>query len=298
MQIAKLVQSLLPTFTKNRILEDINMLREELKASTLGPYKSAVGDFGTRKWESDYAKAFEKAFESGYRSRYSGNFIKPVNETLENILENLDTVARLVDVQYSNDVMRDAMNALKINLLQWVETAQFFVKYSRRLLVCTLTCEVNKINKEEAEFHGMVDAEITWLTSNRDNYLYALNIMAVKRAELEKKFEELPDVIVNEQTVGTLNETVGSSKLDPMNFGLIPVALNPIYHIRMMVAEWQVARFNSAQAERKMLEFRILQLKQAASGKKDARLEQEIEYNQGRLDKLNFKLAEMEKDYG
>jgi hypothetical protein len=298
MQIAKLVQSLLPTFTKNRILEDITMLREELKANTLGPFKTAVSDFGTRKWASTYAKSFEKAFEDAYRNRYTGNYIKPINDTLLNIVENLDSVSRMVDLQFGNDVMRDAMNALGINLIQWVETAQFFVKYSRRLLVCTLTAEVNSSEKDKSEFEGLVDAEVQWLAVNRDNYLSALNIMAVRKAELEKKLEEVPNVVVNEQTIGTLSETVGTSKLDPMNFGLIPVALNPIYHIRMAVAEWQVARFNSAQAERKMLEFRILQLKQSSSGKRDARLEEEIVYNQGRLDKLNYKLNEMESNYG
>jgi primosomal protein N'' len=49
--------------------------------------------------------------------------------------------------------------------------------------------------------------------------------------------------------------------------------------------------------EKRMLEFRLLQLKQAEEGKKDAKLQQQIEYTEGRLQKINYKLKKMEEKY-
>lgn len=85
--------------------------------------------------------------------------------------------------------------------------------------------------------------------------------------------------------------------MDPYHFGLIPIKMNPIYHIRMAIAEWQVARYNAAIEEKRALEYRLLALKASSDGKKDAKLEEAIEYSEARLAKLNYKLATMEEDY-
>ena len=73
--------------------------------------------------------------------------------------------------------------------------------------------------------------------------------------------------------------------------------LNPIYHIRIRIAEWQAAKYQEAKEERSMVELRLLSLKELKSGKDNARLEQQIEYNQERLSKLTAKIGRMEENY-
>ena len=103
---------------------------------------------------------------------------------------------------------------------------------------------------------------------------------------------------VNPSSVTDIVASVGASRVDPMNFGLIPIVLNPIYHVRMMIADWQVNRFKAADEERKLLEFKLLKMKMTDGGKRDANVDRQIEYTEGRLQKLNYKLMEMEKSYG
>lgn len=66
----------------------------------------------------------------------------------------------------------------------------------------------------------------------------------------------------------------------------------------MMIADWQVSRYKAAQEEKRMLEFRLLKLKLQSTGKADAKLDQNIEYTEQRLQQLNFKLHKMEQEYG
>ena len=103
---------------------------------------------------------------------------------------------------------------------------------------------------------------------------------------------------VNADSIANTNSIIGANRTDPFQFGLIPIVLNPIYHVRMAIADWQVTRYKAAQEEKRMLEFKLLKLKLAQTGKKDARLDEQIEYTAGRLDKLNYKLKTMEEQYG
>ncbi|MOA51277.1 hypothetical protein D3C78_1744100 [compost metagenome] len=101
-------------------------------------------------------------------------------------------------------------------------------------------------------------------------------------------------MVVAPDDVSTVEATVGATKTDPFHFGIIPVRLNPIYYVRMAIAEWQVNRYKAAVEEKRALEYRLLVLK---DGSKDAKIEQEIVYTEGRLQKLNKKLNDMEEGF-
>jgi hypothetical protein len=57
-------------------------------------------------------------------------------------------------------------------------------------------------------------------------------------------------------------------------------------------------RYQAAVEERQAIELRILQLRAAADGKKDAALENQIEIVEGRLQKLNGWIEEKNEEYG
>jgi ABC-type phosphate transport system auxiliary subunit len=73
------------------------------------------------------------------------------------------------------------------------------------------------------------------------------------------------------------------------------VWLNPVYHVGMLVAEWQAARYKAAQEELRTLQLRKLNLEKKLEGKSDAKIEQQISYMQKRVDDLEYKIVKMEK---
>jgi cell division protein FtsB len=298
MNLDKYLTSLLPSFTKARMIEDLNVRRDELKNNTLPPLKSIQQAFGKRSWENDWVRAFDERFKKAAEIRYQGNFINGVLDTMERVLETCDVIENLINEYFADDVLREAMTVCRVNLLQYLETMSFSIDYTRRLMVATLTLEVATVNKEDP-FNGQItQGEMDYLNRRQEAYFQAIRILSDKKEAVQKRFKEMPDMTVNADSVSTATAVVGVTKIDPFGFGLIPVSLNPIYHIRMAIADWQVSKFKAAQEERRILEFKLLQLKLAAEGKKDAKLQQQIEYTQGRLDKLKFKIRDMEEDYG
>lgn len=296
MKLDKYLDSLLPNFSKQRLLEDLNVMREELRENTLPPLMSISKTFGKRKWLSEWVKTFEEQFSKDSGIRYSGNFLNGMVETMGTVLDNMDSVEHMIGEYYADDILRDAMTILRVNLMQYLETMNFAIHYTRRALVTVMAVEIKAVDQEAGA--EVMPGELEWLERGRSNYFTALRILSDKRENIERKFKELPEMTVTKASAQNALAVAGISKVDPFQFGLIPTFLNPIYHIRMAIADWQVTRFKAAQEEKRMLDFRLLQLKLAADGKKDARLEQEIEYTETRLQKLNYKLKQWEDDYG
>ena len=295
MNILEFSRSLLPDFTRARILEDIEITRRELNEATLPAYRTAEDLFGKKKLVSDYAEVFQKVFDRDARITYKGNFIVGIYETLENMVENLDMVERLVHKRFASDVIKDAMTIFKLNLLQYVELLSFVTKYSRRLLIVAITAEVNAANKEN-EMDGILDSEIQWLAAGRDSFNRAVRVMSDKRKTVEDRFDSIPEITANEDSIRMAEATGEPTELDPFGFGFIPLQLNPIYHVRLAISEWQAKRYRTAEEEARMLEFRLIQLREINAGNKDAALQQRIEYNQNRLNKLRYEIKQMEED--
>lgn len=297
MRIDKYLSSMLPSFEKSRVKEDIGLLREELKDSVLPTYASAAEAMKKRRWANRDVKDFDKKFDKEVDlRRVRGNFIVVTDAVMNRVYENLDTVESLVERYYTNDIFRDAMTYLKINLLQYIEAISFASRYARRILLWTYSLEMAEEDKQ-GEVGEMTKGEKEWLQQNQTTFFRCLNLLWVEKKELTDKFDEIPDVVATEENNEFMPKTVGQQRMDPFHFNLIPVVLNPIYHIRMAVAEWQVSRHQAAREEKRMLEFRLLQLKQAEEGKQDAKLEQQIEYTQGRIERLNYKIQKMEDEY-
>jgi hypothetical protein len=106
-------------------------------------------------------------------------------------------------------------------------------------------------------------------------------------------FEGIPDITVEVDNIDNVASATGLKNLDPLKIGAYGLVLNPIYHLRMVYAEWQVARFDAAKEERKLLDYQILDMKNALEGKSDPKLERALEYSQDRMSKLNYKIEKM-----
>lgn len=297
MQLNAFITSLLPTFTKSVMHTDLRMLREEFNKETIPPYITANKNFGRRKFTAPWVAAFDKSFAKEVKTPFNGNFLSVTYESLLLGQKSLDLVDRMIESYYADDIVREAMTLQGFNLLQYMEALSFLSRYSRRLLNFVLACEINTCLNND-QFQDIVQQDIDWINTYKATFFQVINIIGNKGKNVDKVIEAMPDVIVTKSNADTLVQTVGQGKVDPMGFNFIPLTLNPVFHIRMAIAEWQAKRFKAAVEERKIIELRLYNLKQAAGGKPDARQQQEINYMESeRLHPLNKKLQEWEKEY-
>lgn len=297
MNLDKYLKTLMPSLEKKDILDDLSNTREEIRKVTLPIYVSLQKEYGRRDFKSEEVRAFAATFDKNVKVGIRGNFFTVILTVLQRAVENTDGIEELVNKYYADDVYRSSMTYLKVNLLQYIEALAFMSRYARKLLRWVVQAELTAMGIDSTEtVSSLTPAEMEWLVSRQRPFFTVVEILSFEKKKVIPMLESIPDVLADSQNESYVKRVVGASKLDPLKLGFIPVVLNPIYHVRMAIAEWQVARYQQAQEEKRVLEMRILQLKYLNDGKSDAKLEQQIEYTEGRLGKLNAKLAKMEED--
>lgn len=296
MKIPFYLTSLLPTFGKDRILEDINVTRGEITEFTHPAYAIAAPDFKTWKFKSPQMTTIIASLDRQLKKSGHENFITAIEKGFKPMLANLDEIKRMIDATYNDDVGGSGITYLKANLLQFVELIGFVSKYARKLLIYTYAAETEAYPEAGSVFtESIVPAEIEWINANLVNFSQAFNIVTIPSSEVKKQLSQIPDLVVKQENADAMVASLGQSKLDPFMLRLIPVWLNPIFHVRMFVAEYQTNRYHEAKAELQLLQLHRIHLEKLKEGKPDAKLAQEIKYTENRVQKLTYKIAEMEK---
>lgn len=300
MRLPLWLSTLLPTFAKSRVLDDITTARKELAGNVVPAMQNAAKNYSKRKFKDKWVLSFEQRFSTRHRANYRGNFITPVAEISENALEILNVAEKLVSTRFEQDIVRDAMRLLTANTLQLVEAIEFFSQYSMRLLLVATNLEVIAAS-QYADIAGPdapTAGEMKWLEDNFNSFMAAVDTLSTPSAEVERKLDGIPDVIVSPDTAARVESSLEYSKTDPLRLNLISARFNIIYRARLAIAEWQEERLQVAIESKRLLEFRLIQLQNAEAGKDDARLQKQIDYTQKRIEEIKYKLMKEGVEYG
>lgn len=296
MKIQKFLSLMLPSFERSRLTEELGVLRSEIEEITLPPYISVKEHYGRNKLHAKQCQNFDREFGKKVSPKMgSYNYLYVICTVMEGMEERLATIEKMVNKAFAQDVGSSAISFTRANLIQYLEVASFASRYARRLLLWSLSEEQSDGKTGYTLPKAMSKAEERWVWDNRENFIQACRILYIAPRQLESSFAAIPDMVVAADEVAMIEQTLGATKTDPLGFGLIPVRLNPIYYVRIAVAEWQVSRYKAALEEKRALEYRLLALKEERAP--DARLQQEIAYTEGRLQKLNKKVTDMESEY-
>lgn len=295
MNIVSYLEGLMPQLTRSQMRDDLARIRQELEECTLPLYATATEIFGKHKFQSRFNVEFEKMFDRQIKLNHKGNFYSGVNDGLLVLNENLDILDRLVD-KSETSFSRQAISVLNVNLTQIIETYGFISRYSRRLLNASIQMESNLMDGE-GEFHDLAAGDHKWLDQNKNTFLDAFELMTIKKADLERKMKDIPDITVSAENLQAVTASAGLDKVDPLKLGLIPASINIFYKVGLWVAELQAARYKSAVAERDSIQLRLMYLQQQSEKKADPIVKEEIIVAQSRVDKLNYKIKDMEEEW-
>jgi hypothetical protein len=296
MEIKNYLTNLMPRLKRSELNEAIDKVDAELNQTVIPQYEEAAELFGERKFKSKWVAGFDDHFKKEFELKYKGNYISAIQTTLVLVNDNLQAIKRLANT-VEGSWSKDAVSLLCINLTRSVDLLKFITMYARRLLGVTLRMETN-VAESRNEFADIQKNEYQWLEINRSMFLKAYAILAMKKGDLERRMKEVPNVTVGEENVEMVVGNVGERAADPLGLGLIPLAINPFYHIGRFVAEKQANYYHAAIAEKDAIEMRLVYLRQIErDGKGDAILGEEIEIAQSRVDKLNYKIMEMEEKW-
>lgn len=297
MKIMNFVKSLLPTFHRERVEEDIRVTRTEYLQCVIPPYEAASKTMKSWKFKSEAGRKFDDNFSTLVKSGNS-NIIVGIHNGFKPIMENLERIERLVSKKFETDIAASGLSCSQTNLLQVVELLSFVAKYARKLLNYIYVCETAQLDEQTIVTESVLPVEIEWLNTNFVSFCTAFNVVSGNPSHFLTTLESIPDVIISDGNIHTLSATLGESRIDPFRLGLIPIWMNPVYHIGMVIAEWQASRYKRDQEELRLLQMRKLKLERLADGKNDAALDKEIAHYETRIHALNYKLHQMEAKNG
>lgn len=302
MKPLQFLKSLLPSFGRAMVLDDIRLAKLSLAALAAPAYADSLRLFGNRKFTNTDLKQDWDNYRRLVRGANGANTIVAIEKAFKPMMTTLDLIETLVEKDYNEDIQGAGITYYKAAVLQLLESISFAVDYSMKYLNYVLVIETAELSDDEASVvdeigAALVPAELRFIKDRFMDFCMVMNTLAKPTETIKTDFASIPDITISESGDRMVQSTVGAAKLDPFMHGLVPLPMNLIYHTRMRYAEWQNERHQQAKAEKEVLELRKLRMERELKGKKDPALEKQIEYTQKRVDDLRDQIRKTEEAY-
>lgn len=299
MKIKQFLAALVSRFNIGDLVDRIRNLRKTIKEVDIPLWATAAKEL--KKLSSPIAKKLEDSFSKQAKGVYRGTMADGIYTAVRNSQLILDYLEELISTEfnhYSQEILKDGLTFKKANILQYVEVMEFFFSYSRRLVELLYVLEtIEKDPTSQRLEDAFTPAELDAFDKEHDNFIQAFKMASYDIKDLAKAFSEIPDAIASEDSERVLEVTAGLTKLDPFGQRNFFSTRTPTFWISLWFAERQVAAYNQALDQKKLVELRLLKLREDAKDGVNPKLESQIEYQEARLDKLNRKIRELEEKY-
>lgn len=300
MNILQVVRAFLPHLDKDRVLEDLRVTSGELDNFALPSYRQAAEHFKLNKIKSqvniDLVQSFYRVFDLQGMPKQP-NVAAEVLKRLVFIKDNTDYILTLAETLYERDIINEGLTAKKAVILKAASAVSFISRYSIDLLNFLYVHEAGVAGADVEEGMTLSPAALKYITENLPRFARMVSDYGIPTKKFSNIVLGLPEVALGSKTADTVKGLYKDHDIDPFgNQFKSGFTGNPIYHIRLQVAEWQSNRYKANKEKKKVLELRLLYLKEQKEGRVDAKLQQEISYTQDRVDKINRYLSEVEED--
>lgn len=291
------MKALAPVVERTRVFESIDSLNDQLSGPLKKLYADATTQFQGQKFKSDFAKVNQQRFERLVHKRRNMGFLEFTAYILGLLGADMRVFKDMASDHFDKQISSESMSFAGANLLQVISASDFVVEYARRNLLAVTGFECSAV-MDGVTRPGLKEGELQWLDKYRDAFYSCLAILDEKPADLKAKLASVPDIIASPADYDALEQLQGRSKIDPLSVGVIPVRWNPVFRIRLQIANYQVAAFRALEADIQAIELRLVQLKYAHDGKQNPALEEEIAAAEDRVSDMYYKKAQLEEKYG
>lgn len=300
MSLTTYIGSLLPKFGRNRVIEDLRITRTELETVAIASYHESLKTMSTWDFKSEEAKGLVNIFNRNIKTSKADNMIVSIFKGLEKLKDILDVTEDRVEKIMEETVISEGITCLKANLIKTIEISGFVSRYSVKLLNYLYVVETAALKADTRYIRDNYSpAELMMIEKSFTDFAIAFGVVTRTKQEFSKMLDDIPDVIITSGSSELVASALDHNKIDPLRlsgFNPSSTSFNPIYHIGIMVAEWQANRYKESKELKKVLELRLLNLQLIEEKAPNAKLEEEIAYVQSRIQGLDYKIQKMEED--
>ncbi len=296
MHVLKFVSSLLPQFGRSRLEEDLRIIRTEIETAGIPAYSGALVVF-SKDPQSKEILALQSNYNQALGSDRSKNktMIADISAKLETLKPTIELLEKVIEKDFEIEIVTAGITLPKATALRMLELLGFVSTFSLRLLNYCYVLESAAVASDSAYANKQLSSgEVKLIEQHVFDFALALQALSRPVQKLEKELKDIPEVLVNSKGSSAL-QALGHAKADRLNvFAVQGFTNNPIYHIGLIVAEWQSDNYKRTKDLKATLELRLLRLQRQADGQEDPGLEREIEVLQSRIDKYAEKLRKTE----
>lgn len=298
--IFEFVKGLMPGLKKETVLEDLRISIDTIDKIVV-PSLEKIATTLKDKLKSEEGLDIERSFKSSYKGSVANgaNIILTLKNSMPNIRQNAEYVEkRLADILEAT-IIPDGLTSRKAAMIRAAKQIGFIADMTLDIANAILITETLAQNGELSDEMELSKGTILRVNRNIVRFAYAISDFNRKPQDFEKLYDKMKDVFVGGANAANVAVSVKEAEIDPFDSRLVQgVAYNPIYHIRIAVAQWQASRYHAAKEKKKILELRVLQLKAENEKKQDPRILKEINYTQSRIDKLDRDIHETDAELG
>ncbi len=301
MNIMSFIKTLLPSFKRGAVEADARQILSIVKKNVIPSFKKLAAVMGGKPFSGELGKKVE----ADVRRATAGNGTATalLFQLFTNLPAKLEYIIGVIDDEFEPDVSRDNMTYKQSTIVRFLELARFGLEYSMRMGSRLVVAEARLSQGRADEIDSQLTPnELKWLDANYRTWLQIIGLLSTPLVQLRSAIEKMPDVVISEMTAAADVQAIGLTKLDPLKMGFIgnlsSLNWNPIYHFRLMKAEYEVELLRASEKEAILLELQILELQQSHQQSQDPKLQQQIDYHTGRLQTLRVKIEQQREQFG
>lgn len=302
MEILNFVKKLLPRIERSTVAEDLRTTEKELSKVALPAWKAARDYFKISKIQSDDVKGMQVRFQQYFnyqRANKGINFISDIEARLEFLLKNCQELQVVVDTTLEKDIITQGVTLRSAYLIRSAANISLVSRYLLSLLNYIYMAETRHRDNELSPSLEISKAEVRYVEDNFIRFVKLFSEYTQDPEQFKKKISELPEIYVNDRTKDMIKSMMDTHEVDPLEpSGLAGFIGNPIYAIRLQIAQWQNERYESAKAKKQQLELRLIYIQSREKGRNDPTIEREIEILQNRIERYDAYIHETEEKLG
>lgn len=292
MTILDYVRRLSPTYERKEVMGVLRQLREEMRDYTLPIAKDAQEAFVDHTFKSAYTRELTQAMRK--RVMFQGSPLDILVISLERLDSNIDVLEKEVKKKFAFQFSTANITYDRVELLRYIESALFYTKYFRKLLLRLVAEEAIALGS--AAPLRWAKAERMWLDNNLKAFVELYPAMAKDSRDLTKTLANTATAEIDEATVETAEKTLGH-KLDPMRLNAISANHNPFFIVGKMLAELQVKQYQATKEESQALQLRLQELREIqGGGDTSPKLQKLIHHTENRIEQLDYRIHQIEED--
>lgn len=296
MKIIDFVSKLFPNLKKRDVMEEINISISNINEFTLPTYTSYAKEMSNWNFATRESQALISTFNSLVKSR-KGNIIATVKHALEEASKCGTELNKVIERKFQDNIAANGLTYNEAQVLHFSSSLAFLDRFARRLLTYLVVVESGKFDNGNTMSNVLTPAHKAYITSHFTAFCILVNAFSKSHVEVMKQLKEIPELEIIKENDEAVTQLKGKQALDPFNMNFVASNIWPPYFFGMRSAQNEVKRYDEAREESNMLELRLIHLRNVKRGSPNPQIEQEIQYNEDRLSRLQSEIKEFEEEY-